>query len=61
MWGNGFLPSQHQGVQFRSGKDPVLYLDNPPGVSGASRQEQLQSLNELQKLHHQDVGDPEIL
>lgn len=61
LWGNGFLPSQHQGVQFRSGKDPVLYLDNPPGVSGASRQEQLQSLNELQKLHHQDVGDPEIL
>ena len=29
LWGSGFLPSQHQGVQFRSGKDPVLYLEQP--------------------------------
>jgi hypothetical protein len=33
LWGNGFLPSAHQGVQFRSGKDPVLYLKNPEGIS----------------------------
>ena len=38
LWGNGFLPSKHQGVQFRSGKDPVLYLDNPPGVTSTIRQ-----------------------
>ena len=31
LWGNGFLPSVHQGVQFRAGADPVLYLENPPG------------------------------
>src|SRR5215207_4416470 len=37
LWGNGFLPSLHQGVQFRSGGDPVLYLDNPPGVSAEGR------------------------
>ncbi len=61
LWGNGFLPSQHQGVQFRSGKDPVLYLDNPPGVSQENRRTQLQHLKTLQKLQHQDVGDPEIL
>ena len=61
LWGNGFLPSQHQGVQFRSGKDPVLYLDNPPGVTQDNRKAQLEHLKELQKLQHQDVGDPEIL
>ena len=33
LWGNGFLPSVHQGVEFRAGADPVLYLENPPGVS----------------------------
>ena len=37
LWGSGFLPSQHQGVQFRSGKDPVLYLNNPPGISPPGR------------------------
>ena len=61
LWGNGFLPSQHQGVQFRSGKDPVLYLDNPPGVTQDNRKMQLHHLKELQKIQHQDVGDPEIL
>ena len=61
LWGNGFLPSQHQGVQFRSGKDPVLYIGNPPGVTQDNRKIQLEHLKELQKLQHQDVGDPEIL
>ena len=32
LWGSGFLPSKYQGVQFRSGGDPVLYLSNPPGI-----------------------------
>jgi hypothetical protein len=32
LWGSGFLPSQHQGVRLRSGSDPVLYLNNPPGI-----------------------------
>ena len=61
LWGNGFLPSEHQGVQFRAGKDAVLYLDNPPGVSSNVREEQLKSLNKLQKIQHADIGDPEIL
>lgn len=60
-WGNGFLPSQHQGVQFRAGKDPVLYLNNPPGINANSRREQLDQLQKLEKINHQDVGDPEIL
>jgi len=61
LWGNGFLPSQHQGVQFRSGKDPVLYLSNPRGVDEAIRKTQLDSISKLQNLQHQREGDPEIL
>ncbi|UCD60440.1 MAG: DUF1501 domain-containing protein [Flavobacteriaceae bacterium] len=61
LWGNGFLPSQHQGVQFRSGKDPVLYLTNPPGVDGMNRRDQLDHLQQLEKLNHQELGDPEII
>lgn len=60
LWGNGFLPSTHQGVQFRSGKDPVLYLANPDGISGASRRKMLNRLAELHALQYQDLGDPEI-
>src|SRR3989442_523214 len=47
LWGNGFLPSVHQGVQFRAGKDPVLYLNNPPGVTAESRRRMLDRLAEL--------------
>jgi hypothetical protein len=60
LWGNGFLPSIHQGVQFRSGKDPVLYLDNPEGISAASRRKMLDRLAELHALQFEDLGDPEI-
>jgi len=60
LWGNGFLESQHQGVKFRSGKDPVLYLDNPAGMDGNDRRRQLDYLNELQKLQQARVHDPEI-
>ncbi len=61
LWGNGFLPSQYQGVQFRAGKDPVLYLDNPPGVSADNRREQLDYIDKLGRLSHDENGDPEIL
>jgi hypothetical protein len=60
LWGNGFLPSIHQGVQFRSGKDLVLFLQNPDGISGESRRKMLDRLAELQALQFQDLGDPEI-
>ena len=60
-WGNGFLPSKHQGVQFRSGKDAVLYLENPPGVNHESRKEQLEYLKKLEDINYRDIGDPEIL
>lgn len=60
LWGNGFLPSHHQGTQFRSGRNAVLYLQNPPGVSVQSRRNQLDYLKELEEVSFQNTGDPEI-
>ncbi|MEQ6119419.1 DUF1501 domain-containing protein [Reichenbachiella sp. MALMAid0571] len=60
LWGNGFLPSEHQGVQFRAGKNPVLFLSNPPGVSEKNRRTQLDHLNALQQMQFDQMGDPEI-
>jgi hypothetical protein len=60
LWGAGFLPSKYQGVRFRSGKDPVLYLSNPDGVSAASRRLMLDRLDELHQLQIQRNADSEI-
>jgi len=60
LWGNGFLPSEHQGVQFRAGKDPVLFLDNPEGYEGKDRKEMLEYLSKLNQLQNDAYGDPEV-
>lgn len=60
LWGSGFLQSQHQGVQFRSGKEPVLYLNNPTGVSPESRRLMLDRLKELHEHSAEKLGDTEI-
>ncbi len=60
LWGNGFLPSEHQGVQFRSGKDPVLFLNNPEGYDGEDRQQMLEYLTKLNQLQNETWGDPEV-
>lgn len=60
LWGSGFLPSQHQGVQFRSGKDPVLYLSNPAGVTIESRRLLLDRLKELHQHAAQKLGDADV-
>ena len=60
LWGNGFLPSIHQGVQFRSGGDPVLFLQNPDGVLAASRRKMLDRMAELNEAQFEAEGDPEI-
>ena len=60
LWGNGFLPSEHQGVQFRSGNDPVLFLQNPEGYDGNDRREMLDHLKQLNELQQESWGDPEI-
>ena len=59
-WGSGFLPTVYQGVQFRSGGDPVLYLSNPPGVDKASQRASLDAIRELDEAHFATEGDPEI-
>ena len=59
LWGAGFLPSRHQGVNFRSGKDPVLFLSNPEGVTSKSRRNMLDVLNKLNSVEFTEFGDPE--
>src|SRR6478672_5522703 len=60
LWGSGFIPSQHQGVRFRSGEDPVLYLSNPPGVDAETRRNMLDAVAELNRQAAEAFGDPEI-
>jgi hypothetical protein len=59
-WGSGFLPTAYQGVQFRTGGDPVLYLSNPEGIDNDVQRDSLQSLSRLNKMRLDAVGDPEI-
>jgi len=60
LWGSGFLPARYQGVQFRAGKEPVLYLSNPPGISRDNRRNMLDRLNDLHELEEDRIGDPEL-
>jgi hypothetical protein len=59
-WGPGFLPTIHQGVEFRSQGDPVLFLSNPPGLSPADRASSISTVNALNQVQLADVADPEI-
>ena len=59
-WSGGFLPSVYQGVEFRSKGDPVLYVSDPEGIRPATRREELDALNDLNKMRENAVGDPEI-
>lgn len=60
LWGNGFLPSEHQGVIFRSGKNPVYYLKDPKGIDKESRRRMLDHLAKLNEAQFQHVHDNEI-
>ena len=60
LWGSGFLPTKYQGVKFRSTGDPVLFLQNPEGVSAATRRRYLDDLASLNQLKLDQAGDPEI-
>ncbi len=59
-WGSGFLPTVHQGIEFRTQGDPVLYLSNPPGFDESTRRRTISSINQLNQVQLADVGDPEI-
>ncbi len=60
LWGSGFLPASHQGVQFRPGKDAVLYLANPDGITPDSRRKMLDRLKELHQLQYEQTLDPAV-
>jgi hypothetical protein len=60
LWGSGFLDSRYQGVRFRAGNDPVLYLSNPDGVCQSGRRAMLDSINELNRHQFAKQLDPEI-
>lgn len=60
MWSSGFLPGRYNGVALRSIGDPVLFIQNPPGVSGSDRRVMLDALNQLNERSFQEFGDPEI-
>lgn len=59
-WSSGFLPARHQGVKFRAGSAPVLYSNNPDGLSREARREQLDALAQLNELKLAEYADPEI-
>ncbi len=60
LWSSGFLPSVHQGVQFRGSGEPVLFLDNPKNHSATDRRQVLDTVRRLNEAQLADVGDPEI-
>ncbi|OOQ60912.1 DUF1501 domain-containing protein [Mucilaginibacter pedocola] len=60
LWSNGFLDSIHQGVQFSSGEDPILYLNDPEGLNRHERRKMLDNLAALNDISYKEFGDPEI-
>ena len=59
-WGNGFLPSRYQGVKFRRGSEPVLYLENAPGISDKMKRNVLEEIAKINERKLHEMGDPEI-
>lgn len=60
LWSSGFLPGEHAGVSFRSKGDPILYINNPPGVPSEIRRNTIRRLNQLNEMNFNRLGDPEI-
>jgi len=60
LWGSGFLPTIHQGIQLRSQGEPVMFLSNPDGMDAKERRKSLDTLKALNEIHRDAVGDPEI-
>lgn len=59
-WSSGFLPTAYQGVQFRSARDPVLFVNDPAGMSRETRGESVEAIADLNRMRLGEVGDPEI-
>ncbi|MBP3954443.1 DUF1501 domain-containing protein [Gemmata sp. G18] len=59
LWQSGYLPGEHAAVSFRAANDPILFINNPPGVSPEVRRTTLDGLNKLNELNHGLLNDPE--
>jgi hypothetical protein len=59
LWQSGYLPGEHSGVSFRSSGDPILYINNPPGVPTNVRRKTLDGIKALNEMNEKLVGDPE--
>ena len=60
LWSSGFLPTEHSGVKLRNTKEPVYFLENPPGIDHAMRRDMLDNVAALNRQQHVEIGDPEI-
>jgi hypothetical protein len=60
LWGSGFLPTRYQGVPFRSKGDPILHLENPPGIDEGRQREFHDAVRDLNQAYYEEVRDPEI-
>ncbi len=61
LWGAGFLPGEHQGVQFRAAADPVLFLNDPKGMQRGDRRKMLDMLGEMNRREAERCADPQVL
>jgi hypothetical protein len=59
LWSSGVLPGEYAGVSFRSSGDPILFINNPSGVSSAVRRQTLDGLKALNEINYREIGDPE--
>ncbi|MBY0588930.1 DUF1501 domain-containing protein [bacterium] len=59
LWSSGYLPSDFAGVSFRAGADPILYINNPPGVPKEIRRKTLDGIRAINELNYQSLGDSE--
>lgn len=59
LWSSGYLPGEHAGVSFRSKGDPILFINNPPGVPDSVRRQTIEGINGMNRLNYEAVGDPE--
>jgi hypothetical protein len=59
LWSNGYLPGQHAGVSFRGKGDPILYINNPPGVSADVRRRSIDGISQLNQITYEKLHDPE--
>ena len=59
LWASGYLPGEHSGVSFRSKGDPILFINNPPGVPDSVRRQTIEGINAMNQLNYEAAGDPE--